>query len=90
MIILPYLELKAVALFAGKKDIRYYLNGVCVTSIDGALGLVATDGHRLTVFREEEYDYDGDDFIIPNELVQAMGLIYMTPYRLSDSYHIDV
>lgn len=72
MIILPYLELKAVALFAGKKDIREYLNGVCVTSVDGALGLVATDGHRMTAFRDDGYEYDGDDFIIPNALIEAI------------------
>lgn len=38
-------HLKAVLLAAGKKDIRYYLNGVHVTKHH----LVGTDGHRMHV-----------------------------------------
>lgn len=38
-------HLKAVLLAAGKKDIRYYLNGVHVTKHH----LVATDGHRMHI-----------------------------------------
>lgn len=72
MIVVPYLPLKAVSLFAAKKDIRYYLNGVLLTSIDGALGLVATDGHRITVFRDDDHEYCGDDFIIPNSLLDRI------------------
>lgn len=33
-----------------KKDVRYYLNGVCFEFLqDGGLTLVATDGHRMAV-----------------------------------------
>ena len=38
-------HLKAVLLAAGKKDIRYYLNGVHVTKHH----LVGTDGHRMHI-----------------------------------------
>ena len=37
--------LSAIALFAGKKDIRYYLNGVHFELLDGVLRIVATNGH---------------------------------------------
>lgn len=40
--------IKTLALFAARKDIRYYLNGIAVDLRDPAAPtLVATDGHRL-------------------------------------------
>lgn len=40
-------ELKALLICAGKKDIRYYLNGVYFETSPHGLVAVATDGHRL-------------------------------------------
>jgi DNA polymerase-3 subunit beta len=41
---------KALLLIAGKQDVRYYLNGVCVDfRTPGRVHLVATDGHRLMI-----------------------------------------
>jgi len=37
--------ISAIALFAGKKDIRYYLNGVHFELLNGTLRIVATNGH---------------------------------------------
>ena len=68
---LPIAELKAVALFAGKQDIRSYLNGVLITSDHGKVVAVATDGHRLTAFKSE-VDYSGPEFIVPVENVTAL------------------
>ena len=57
--------LKALLLFAGKKDIRYYLNGVIVDGKESKL--VATDGHRLITVK---IDYKGESFIISRELIE--------------------
>lgn len=39
--------LKSLLKVAGKKDLRYYLNGVHIYRDPGALVMEATDGHRL-------------------------------------------
>ena len=41
--------LDAVALFAARKDTRYYLNGVLFEMTPGCCRVVATDGHTLAV-----------------------------------------
>ncbi len=44
----PVAALKALTLFAARKDIRFYLNGICVDlAQSGVPILVATDGHRM-------------------------------------------
>lgn len=58
-------DLKALLLAAGKKDIRYYLNGVHVNSKH----LVATDGHRLHVIAHGD-DCPHDPVTIPREAVE--------------------
>lgn len=49
--------LRAAFVFAGNKDVRYYLNGVLVEPAPDGHGvrLVATDGHRMAVL----FDADG-------------------------------
>ena len=48
-ILVPVEQLKAALSVAAKNDARYYLNGVNIEIRDGALRVVATDGHRLLV-----------------------------------------
>ncbi len=44
----PVAALKALSLFAARKDIRFYLKGICVDlAQSGVPILVATDGHRM-------------------------------------------
>ena len=43
-------ELKAVLRFAAKKDIRYYLQGICVKQGPSGTMLAATNGHMLGAF----------------------------------------
>lgn len=59
--------LKAMLLFAAKKDIRFYLNGVLIR---GEF-MVATDGHRMAVYRLPEDS--GLNIVIPREDVE-LGL----------------
>lgn len=45
-------QLRAALIFAGDRDIRYYLNGVCLHVGEcGDARLVATDGHRLAIVK---------------------------------------
>ena len=58
-------DLKAVLLAAGKKDIRYYLNGIHVNSRH----IVGTDGHRVHVIAHGG-DWPHDPVTIPREVVE--------------------
>jgi len=42
-------QLKAALLFASKKDVRYYLNGVCLEATATHTRMIATDGHRAII-----------------------------------------
>jgi DNA polymerase-3 subunit beta len=50
---LPVSAIKACLLFAGKDDIRGYLNGMCVEHTPKGIQLIACDGHRLIVYNVE-------------------------------------
>lgn len=58
-------DLKAVLLAAGKKDVRYYLNGVHVNSRH----IVGTDGARLHA-TSHGGDWPHDPVTIPREVVE--------------------
>ena len=77
--------LKAVSLFAAKKDIRYYLCGVYVESTPLETRLIATDGHTLGVHRSEAKDDNVGVFngIIPLDAVTAI-LKWKSPVRSDD------
>lgn len=44
--------------FMGKKDIRYYLNGVYIEPAEKGVYLAATDGHKLAVIYDESGECD--------------------------------
>lgn len=48
-ITIPKAFLTVAAMFAAKKDIRYYLNGVCIDTGPNGTFLVATDGNTMCV-----------------------------------------
>ena len=53
MIYIQRKAFKAVSLFQAVKDVRYYLNGVCVKASTTETRLIATDGHTMAVHRAE-------------------------------------
>ena len=65
-------ELFAPVKFAmSNEETRYYLNGVFLHTVDGALTAVATDGHRLSSNTGAEgFDFDG--VIVPRKAVDTM------------------
>jgi len=56
--------LKIVFPFMAQEDIRYYLNGVNIRPLDdGAVMIVATDGHRYVVVHDQ-HGYAEDEIIV--------------------------
>ena len=49
-ITIDYAIIKALLTAAPKKDMRYYLNGICVDASKDTVVLVATDGHMMLSF----------------------------------------
>jgi hypothetical protein len=48
--------LKSVAITASTEETRYYLNGVCLVHSASGLIMVATDGHRMSVVKQDWTD----------------------------------
>ncbi|APU00328.1 RusA-like Holliday junction resolvase [Ralstonia phage RS-PII-1] len=70
--------LKAALILAAKGDIRYYLNGVKIEAGTNETRLIATDGHLLGAFREQQDNGVplGEEvgFIIPRDVIDGMKL----------------
>ena len=64
-------ELKALLLCAGKKDVRYYLNGVHFEGAAKSIIAVATDGHRLLAVNLPGQQPEGVKALIPRALIEA-------------------
>ena len=62
-------QLKALLLCAGKKDIRYYLNGVHFESTPSGIIAVSTDGHRLLAINLPHQFESNLNVTIPRELL---------------------
>lgn len=71
---IPAKYLKTALLFAAKKDIRYYINGVLFEVLDGQARLVATDGQILGVFQLGECSLPDTQIIIPREKIESIRL----------------
>ena len=64
--------LKALALLAAKKDIRYYLCGVNVEFSPSITRLIVTDGHKLGVYQTGAQNASNGSLIIPNDVITAL------------------
>jgi DNA polymerase-3 subunit beta len=64
-------ELKALLICAGKKDVRYYLNGVHFESSANGIIAASTDGHRLLCINLPAENAPGIKNIIPRALIEA-------------------
>lgn len=74
--------LKAVSLFQGDRDIRYYLCGVYVQATAAETRLVATDGHTLALCdKPAENDQDCAGIIIPDTAIKVI-LAWKAPVKV--------
>jgi DNA polymerase-3 subunit beta len=79
--------IRAALLCAAAKDVRYYLNGLCIELLKDRVNVVSTDGHRLLVCRDMHPDnpvYPGSDvqIIVPTELLKGV--------KAKGSLHIEI
>lgn len=58
-------HLAAIGMFAAKKDIRYYLQGICIDTGPQGTFLVATCGHTLAVHQIDTVAREPGQFIMP-------------------------
>lgn len=66
--------LKGLALIAGKKDIRYYLNGVHFEISDNGCYLVATDGSKMAIWHDSSFkSSEKITGIIDRELIEQVA-----------------
>lgn len=65
-------ELKAVLRFAAKKDIRYYLQAVCVKQGPFGTILTATNGHMLAVFQADKMPQPEGEAILPRAALEPL------------------
>lgn len=70
---IPGSVLRAAACFvANPKDVRTYLRDVCVTSKDGTLYVVATDGAAMSVFSDYRQSLPDFEILIPTPVIKAI------------------
>lgn len=73
MIDLNFKQLKALLLTAGKKDVRYYINGVFLEVRPDFHRLVSTDGSNFGMFHNAvETDCAAFDMIIPRKVIEDL------------------
>lgn len=74
-------KMTALKLLAGKDDIRYYLNGVCVEATVSETRLLATNGHMAGMVRNGGFEgqtnvMDDDGFVmftVPNDVLDKIN-----------------
>ena len=81
-------QLRAALIFAADKDIRYYLNGVCLHVGEcGDARLVATDGHRLAIVNLcDQSSATPGEYLIPRDVLKTVkkaGRLDKIPLLLS-------
>lgn len=65
--IIDVTTLKALLLFAGKKDVRFYINGIHFERSATGTVAVATNGHCLAVARLDRDPAEPGSFTVPRE-----------------------
>ena len=67
-------KLRAALIFAADKDIRFYLNSVCLHVDEcGGARLVSTDGHRLAIITLGDYPAAAPgEYLIPRDAIKSI------------------
>ena len=70
----PMDTLRALLTVAGERDVRFYLNGVCLDTTGPAPVFVATDGHRMLVVRADPLvsTLPRGCYVIPRAMLEAV------------------
>lgn len=77
--------LKGLNVLSGKKDIRYYLNGIGIEITSNGAYFVATDGHKLGIYHDHKItSSDKISYIVPNDLIMQVSKQVKAPISLID------
>jgi len=76
--------LKAVSIAAGTEETRYYLNGVNLEHSDAGLVMVATDGHRAIVLRQDWQELAPKETPFPSVIVPLAFINKIKLHKLND------
>lgn len=70
----PMDTLRALLTVAGERDVRFYLNGVCLDTTGPEPVMVATDGHRMLVVRVPRLvsTLPAGCYVIPRAMLEAV------------------
>jgi DNA polymerase-3 subunit beta len=64
--------LDAMLLLAGKKDIRYYLNGLYIEYAPTFTRVVGCDGHKLGIYQAAAENTGSGSLIIPRDVIENL------------------
>tara|TARA_R110000868_G_scaffold93306_1_gene258246 strand:+ start:1587 stop:2228 length:642 start_codon:yes stop_codon:yes gene_type:complete len=64
--------LDAMLLLAGKKDIRYYLNGLYIEYAPAFTRVVGCDGHKLGIYQAAAENTGNGSIIIPRDVIENL------------------
>jgi DNA polymerase-3 subunit beta len=64
--------LDAMLLLAGKKDIRYYLNGLYIEYAPAFTRVVGCDGHKLGIYQAAAENTGSGSLIIPRDVIENL------------------
>jgi len=75
--------LKGLNVLSGKKDIRYYLNGVYVEITPKGAYFVATDGHKMGIWHDDKITSpETIQHVIPSTLIDQVSKVITKPINL--------
>jgi DNA polymerase-3 subunit beta len=82
--------LKALMLFAGKSDIRYYLNGLHIEQGAGGTLAVATNGHAIAIARIDSEAYTPASCTINRQYIDAIKTKYAVTFTQNDAATVSI
>jgi DNA polymerase-3 subunit beta len=82
--------LKALILFAGKNDVRFYLNGLHIEqSATGTLA-VATNGHAIAIARIDNEAYAPASCTVHRQYIDAIKTKYAVSFTQNDTATVSI
>ena len=82
--------LKALMLFAGKNDIRFYINGLHIEQSATGTIAVATNGHSLAIARIDSEAYEPASCTIARQYIDAIKTKHAVKFEQNDDATVSI
>jgi len=82
--------LKALILFAGNKDIRFYINGLHIEQGAGGTLAVATNGHAIAIARIDSEANEPATMTIHRQYIDAIKTKYAVTFTQNDDATVSI